>query len=183
MRLETERLILRPFEPRDHAPYAAINADPEVMRYFHAPFTREETEASIARAHENLERNGFHFLATELRETGELIGILGMARIDEATRAAIPSRPEVEIGWRLRRDTWGKGLAPEGARAWLDYAWNELRLPEVVALTYKGNLPSQRVMEKIGMVYVPEDDFIHPRVPADSPVRESVLYRIVNPSV
>jgi RimJ/RimL family protein N-acetyltransferase len=182
VRLKTERLLLRPFERRDHAAYAAINADPETMRYFEAPFSRAESDASIQRSHEGLAKKGFHFLAAELKSTGELAGVIGIGRFDEITREAIPGHPEVEIGWRLAPHLWGQGLAPEGALACIDHAWQVLHLPELVAITTEHNAPSRRVMDKIGMHYVPTADFDHPRVPPGSPVRRHVVYRIVNPA-
>lgn len=181
MIIETERLILRPFEPRDNAPYARINGDPETMRYFDHPFTRAETDASIERSQLGLTKNGFHFLATELEATGEFIGVLGLGKFDQVTRDAIPGHPQVEIGWRLRRDMWGQGLAPEGALACLQYAWGKLDLDEVVAITYRGNTPSRRVMDKIGMAHDPEGDFNHPLVQPGHHLRAHVLYRIFNP--
>jgi RimJ/RimL family protein N-acetyltransferase len=182
MRLETERLIFRPFEERDVEPLAAINSDPEVMRFFEHPLTREETLVSIQRSHDGIRHNGFHFVAAELKSSGEFAGILGIARFDDETRTAIPTHPPVEIGWRLARQLWGQGLAPEGARACLDFAWVEMDLPEIVAITAEINGPSRRVMEKIGMVRDSEADFDHPKVAPSSPLRRHVLYRIGNPN-
>jgi RimJ/RimL family protein N-acetyltransferase len=87
----------------------------------------------------------------------------------------------VEIGWVLRPEFWGRGLAPEGAAAWLSYAWDVLELPEVVAFTAAVNAPSQRVMQKLGMVRDWAADFLHPKVPEGNPLRPHVLYRIANP--
>ncbi len=181
MRLETERLILRPFEERDRVPFAALNADPNVMRYFPATRTAVETDWLLASLRDGLARNGIGFLAAELRDTGTCIGMIGLAFFDDDMRQAIPGHPKVEVGWRLARDYWGQGLAPEGAVACLDYAWKRLGLPEVVAITYRDNLPSRRVMEKIGMTYDPHGDFVHPRLAPDHTLSRHVLYRIENP--
>lgn len=183
MIIETERLVLRPFEESDVDPVAAINADAETMRYFEAPLTREQTAAAIVRYQDGLKEDGYGFLAAELVETGETVGIIGMRRYDEATRMAIPGHPKVEVGWRLRRDTWGQGLAPEGASACLAYAWEKLRLEEIVAITVVANQPSRRVMEKIGMTHDPDGDFDHPGVTPGHPVARHVLYRIKNPKL
>lgn len=183
MILETERLLLRPFTEADKAPYAAINADPEAMQYFDAPFSRERSDASVQRANDGLRANGFHFMATELKATKTFIGILGIAKINDQTRAVLRGAPEVEIGWRLDRSYWGKGLAPEGALACLEYGWDKLNLKEIVALTTTANTPSRRVMEKIGMHYDAHADFNHPELPDDCPVRPHVLYRIKNPNL
>jgi RimJ/RimL family protein N-acetyltransferase len=182
MKLETERLILRPFEDRDVDAYSAINADPEVMRYFPAPYSRLETIKTIARCNEALAARGFSFLAAELKATGELAGTIGLGLFDQISRDAIPGHPEVEVGWRLAHSLWGQGLAPEGARAWLDYAWSVLGLSEVVAITVEDNQPSRRVMEKLGMRYDPAGDFDHPKVDPLSGLQRHVLYRIDNPS-
>lgn len=182
MIIETERLILRPFEPRDLAPCAEMNADPHTMRYFERPLTQEETEAAITRYQLGLTDHKFGFVVAELEASGDFVGIIGMAPLGETTRAVIPGHPQVEIGWRLRSQYWGLGLAPEGANACLHYAWDKLQLDELVAITFKGNQPSRRVMEKIGMVLDPEGDFIHPSVTEGHPLAAHVLYRIFNPN-
>lgn len=181
MILETERLILRPWEDRDRMAMAAIHGDPHVRRFFFRVLSPDETNADIDLAIERARVNGFHFQAAELKETGELIGLIGLGVVPEVTRAAIPSHPEVEIGWVIGKEFWGRGLAPEGARAWLDYAWS-IGLPEVVAFTARLNLPSQRVMQKLGMVHDPADDYLHPKIPEGHPLRPHVLYRKRNPA-
>lgn len=179
-RLMTERLILRPWEERDRAPMACIQADPQVRRFYPGVLSREETDAAIDRAIECRRADGFYFQAAELRDGGRLIGLIGLGVIPDAIRAAIPSHPRVEIGWILGREFWGKGLAPEGARAWLDHAWSR-GLDEVVAFTAHSNLPSQRVMLKIGMAAEPVDDFEHPFIAKGHPLRRHVIYRVQSP--
>lgn len=180
-RLTTDRLILRPWEDRDRAPMAGIHGDPQVRRFFARVLTREEADADIDLAIDRRRANGFHFQAAELKDSGQLIGLIGLGVIPDATRAAIPSHPRVEIGWILGRAFWGQGLAPEGARAWLDHAWS-LGLSEVVAFTARLNLPSQRVMQKIGMVRDDADDYEHPSFPTNHPLRPHVVYRVPNPN-
>jgi len=182
MRLETARLVLRPWEDRDRAPLAAILGDPVVRRFYPAPATPMEVDAQIDNAIARTAENGFHFSAAEDKSSGALVGVIGLARISDRIRDAIPSHPDVEIGWQFDKAFWGRGLAPEGARAWLDYAWNVLNLPEVVAFTAVPNLPSQRVMEKIGMVRDPADDFPHPNLPEGHPLQHHVVYRIGRPA-
>ncbi|HEY8596483.1 MAG TPA: GNAT family N-acetyltransferase [Devosiaceae bacterium] len=177
MRLETERLILRPFEDRDRAPYAAFVADPEVRRFYPDTLDADAANRMIDGWQVKLERNGFHYLAMERKADGVLVGDVGLARMDYE----IPGRPEVEMGWLVGRPYWGNGYAPEGARACLDHAWQVLGLNEVVAFTYRGNHPSRRVMEKIGMTRDPDGDFDHPLVPRGHRLRPHVLYRIANP--
>jgi RimJ/RimL family protein N-acetyltransferase len=174
----TERLILRPFEPRDTDAFAAINADPEVMRYFPSTLTPEETVQSLERNAARVARQGFSFSAAELRATGEFAGFLGLAVPD----FDVHFMPCVEIGWRLAARFWNRGLATEGALACLEFAWNQLGLKEVVAYTTQSNAPSRRVMEKIGMTYDPAGDFIYPRLPQGHPLGPQVLYRIAKPA-
>jgi RimJ/RimL family protein N-acetyltransferase len=181
VRIETERLILRPWEERDRAPYAEFNADPEVRRFYDHVCDRAEVDGMIDRFIQRLAEDGFHWLAVERKADGKFIGDVGLARFAEPTRDAIPGRPEVEIGWLLGKSFWGRGYAPEAARACLDFAWRELNLDEVVAITYRGNHPSRRVMEKLGMRHDPERDFEHPEVPVGHVLRPHVLYAIERP--
>ena len=183
MRLETERLVLREWRDSDKPLYAAIVGDPEVRRYFESTATLADAIVGIDRATAQLAEVGFSFLAVEVKADGALIGMLGMAPIKDTLRALLPDAPGVEIGWLLAKSHWGQGLAPEGARAVLDFAWNEAGLPEVGACTYRGNLPSRRVMEKLGMRYDAGSDFDHPDIEAGHPVRPHVLYRISNPKL
>lgn len=172
--IETPRLILRRWRPEDLEPYAALNADPEVMRYFPATLSLEETRANLKLIEEKFEKQGFSFFATELKSTGEMIGFVGLN---------IPGfeahfTPCVEIGWRLARKHWGQGYATEGALASLRYGFETLGLGEIVSFTAVQNAPSRRVMEKIGMRQDPGGDFDHPRVPEGHPLRRHVLYRL-----
>jgi len=178
--LTTERLILRPWEDRDRAAMAAIHGDPHVRRFYPSVPAPEEVNADIDLAIERARANGFHFQAAELRDGGALVGLIGLGVVPERTRAAIPSHPQVEIGWVLGQEFWGQGLAPEGARAWLDYAWS-IGLPEIVAFTARLNLPSQRVMEKLGMTRDHADDYDHPSIPQGHKLRPHVVYRMQTP--
>ena len=182
MRLETERLVLRSWESRDHAPLAAVLGDPEVRRFYPSTATPKQTGAQLAFSIEKQAVTGFHFGAAELKSTGQFVGLIGLGYIPDETRAAIRGQPAVEIGWQFDRAFWGQGLAPEGARAWLNYGFSTLELPEIVAFTFAGNLPSQRVMAKIGMVRDADADFEHPRLAPGHPLRSHVVYRINNPA-
>ncbi|TNE63297.1 MAG: N-acetyltransferase [Alphaproteobacteria bacterium] len=173
--LETDRLILRPWRAEDREPFAALNADPEVMRYFPAVQTCDESDASVDRVMAGIMARGYGFWAVELKATGKFIGFIGVQDAPDY----LPCAPAFEIGWRLARGTWGQGLAPEGARACLAYAFSALKADEVIAITAAINLPSRRVMEKIGMTQVVDGDFEHPKVPDGHAVRHHVLYRVV----
>jgi len=174
MRIETERLVLRDWEPRDLDAFAAINADPEVMRFFPAPFSRAETAAYMDRAAAILATDRMSFLAAEERASGDLVGVVGLGRV----KAEMPAAPAVEVGWRLAKHHWGKGYAQEAARGWLTYGFGTLALREIVAFTFVGNTPSRRVMERLGMTRDPADDFEHPGIAVGHPLRSHVLYRI-----
>jgi len=126
-------------------------------------------------AHQN--EHGFCFFATELIGKAPFIGFLGISTVPFEA----PFTPAIEIGWRLARRYWHKGLATEGAEAVLSYAFRKLSLDEVVSFTVPANIRSRRVMEKIGLQHNPADDFDHPRLPAGHPLRRHVLYRLTRP--
>jgi RimJ/RimL family protein N-acetyltransferase len=182
VRLETERLILRSWESRDHAALAAVLGDPDVRRFYPSVATPEQTRAQLDFSIEKQAAVGFHFGAAELKSTGQFVGLIGIGYLSDEIRAAIRGRPAVEIGWQFDKAFWGQGLAPEGARAWLEYGFSTLELPEIVAYTFAGNLPSQRVMTKIGMVRDAGADFEHPRLTPGHPLRSHVVYRMANPT-
>jgi RimJ/RimL family protein N-acetyltransferase len=157
-----------------------MNTDPVVMHYFAAPLTREQSDEAIDRYLAAIDREGFGFLAAILRETGDFAGIIGL----QTMRDVVPNLPQpaVEIGWRLTQSSQGKGLATEGARAVVDFAFGSLALPVVVAVTAQPNVASRRVMDKLGMTHRPELDFDHPRVPAGHPYQRHTLYSLRNPN-
>jgi RimJ/RimL family protein N-acetyltransferase len=171
--LETSRLLIRNWRESDHKPFAEMNADPLVMRYFPATWTVEETEAALDRNRLRLEERGFCMWAVELKETGEFAGFIGLS----VPSFEAPFTPCVEIGWRLAARFWNRGLATEGAAAVLRHGHATFGLDEIVAFTATQNFPSRRVMEKIGMVYDPADDFDHPGIPKDHCLCRHVLYR------
>lgn len=178
LQLETPRLLLRQWQEEDRAPFAAMNADPVVMHFFATPMTREQNDESIKRYRAGFETNGFSFFAAIVRETGEFAGILGL----QVMRDLVPNLPQpaVEIGWRLNQACQGKGLASEGAAAIVEYAFGQLGLEEVVAITALPNRASRNVMEKLGMTHRPELDFDHPRVPVGHTYQRHTLYSLSN---
>ncbi len=174
MFLQTDRLILRGWEEKDFEPFAQLNGDPRVMEYFPNTLSRAESDAFIHRIQEHLDKHGWGFWAASLISTDELVGAIGLAHVNFNAHFT----PAVEVGWRLAYPYWGQGYAPEGARASLHYAFNTLKLDQVVAFTSVQNQRSRRVMEKIGMHTNPKDDFNHPKIPQDHPLSKHVLYRI-----
>ena len=157
-----------------------MNADPVVMHFFAALMTRTESDEAIDRYLAAFGRDGLSFFAATLRDTGDFIGTIGL----QTMRDVVPNLPQpaVEIGWRLVQSAQGKGFATEGARAIVDFAFNQLSLNEVVAITALPNQPSRRVMEKLGMTHHPDLDFDHPRVPADHQYQRHTLYSLRNPN-
>ena len=142
--LETDRLLLRPFTDADHAPYAAMCADEEVMRYIGTGVTLSAPDAwrSMAGILGHWALRGYGMFAIEVKATGELAGRVGF--IDP------PGWPGFELGWLLGRGHWGRGYAIEGARACLDHAFGALRRDRVISLIRAGNARSIRVAERLG---------------------------------
>ena len=172
--LKTERLALRPWNDDDVEPFAALNADPKVMEHFPAVLSRDETEAAVERIVDHFDVHGFGLWAVEAPEVADFIGFVGLA----VPRFEAHFTPCVEIGWRLAKDYWGRGYATEGARAALAFAFDTLRLEEVVSFTVPGNERSRGVMEKLGMERDPGDDFDHPLLPKGHAIERHVLYRL-----
>lgn len=176
--LQTPRLLLRRWRQDDRDPFAALNADPEVMRFFAQPLTRTESDAFIDAIDAAFERNGFGFWAVEVKESATFIGFVGLS----APSFQAHFMPCVEIGWRLAAPFWNRGYATEGAKAALAFGFDVLNLDQVVAFTAVDNAPSRRVMEKLAMTRDPADDFDHPRIPEGHPLRRHVLYRMAHAS-
>jgi len=171
--LLTAHLMLRRWREADREPFARMNADPLVMRYFLASLTRAESDALIDRIEARIQERGWGLYAAELRETGRFIGFIGLS----SPGPNLPIYPCVEIGWRLDAEFWNQGLATEGAREVLRHADEELNVPEIVSFTAAINMPSRRVMEKIGLTRDVADDFDHPGIAEGHPLRRHVLYR------
>ncbi|MFN3857021.1 MAG: GNAT family N-acetyltransferase [Caulobacter sp.] len=175
--ITTDRLILRQWRPSDLGPWAAMNADPEVMRYFPAVLTREEAEAQMARFQARIAQDGFGPWAIQRRGDGAFLGFTGLMRLKDDN----PLAPGVETGWRLSRHAWGHGYASEAARASLDHGFGTLGLRSIVAFTATANLPSQAVMARIGMVRREDLDFDHPALPEGHRLRRHVVWEAVRP--
>ena len=170
----TARLRLRQWRDADRAPFAALNADPEVMRYFPGVATREASDRSVSVWQAELAERGWSNWAVEVAQTGEFIGFVGLS---VPRRAELPFMPCVEIGWRLARAQWGCGYATEAAHAALRVGFERLLLQEIVSFTSVINRPSRAVMERIGMRDSSED-FDHPALPEASDLRRHCLYKI-----
>lgn len=176
--IRTDRLLLRGWRESDLAPYAALNADPEVTRYLAGPLTREQSDAMVERIMRGFAEHDFGLWAVEVAATGEFVGFTGLSV--PAFQAHFT--PAVEVGWRLARSAWGNGYATEAARAAVAYGFGEAGLGEIVSFTTAANRASRAVMERLGMTCDAADDFDHPRLAADHPLRPHVLYRLRRPA-
>ncbi|BAQ44931.1 GNAT family N-acetyltransferase [Methylobacterium aquaticum] len=175
--LPGDGFALRRWRLADDAPFAALCADPAVMRFFPAPKTARESQTEARALARRFDEDGFGPWAVEAPEG--FVGFVGCWR---------PARPLplgallgretglVEIGWRLARPAWGRGFAIRGARLALADAFARCALPEIVAYTADLNAPSWRVMERLGMAVV--GGFDHPALPEGHPLRPHRLYRL-----
>ena len=170
----TTRLRLRQWTNEDREPFAAMNADPEVMKYFAAVETREGSNRTIDIWRAELETRGWSNWAVERMDSGAFIGFVGLS---VPRRLTLPFMPCVEIGWRLAKEHWGQGYATEAAQGALRTGFDRIGLQEIVSFTSLVNRPSRAVMERIGMVNAAED-FDHPALPEGSELRRHCLYRI-----
>lgn len=175
--LRTERLLLRRWRPEDRKPFAALNADSRVVEYLPAPLARDESDRLADRIESLFAERKFGLWAVEVLQAVPFAGFVGLS----VPKFEAHFTPCVEIGWRLAAEHWGRGYATEAARAALDFAFDTLRLPEVVSFTVPENVRSRRVMEKIGMTHDPADDFDHPVLPPGHRLRRHVLYRLMGP--
>lgn len=145
----TERLLLRPWRAADREPFAAMNADPEVMRFIGSGVLDPvDSDAMRDRLRREWTRAGHGLWALERRDDGAFAGFCGLTAVPFGTRGAAGA---LEVGWRLPRAQWGRGLATEAARAALGVAWSSLAVPSVVALMHPGNARSLAVGERLGM--------------------------------
>jgi len=170
---DTPRLAFRVWQPRHRPPFAALNADPEVMEFFPAPLTAEQSDERVDGMLAHFAARRWGNWAVELRESGQFIGFIGLS----VPRFEMPFGPCVEIGWRLCREAWGHGYATEGATACLRVGFEQLGLDEIVSFTALRNRRSSAVMERIGMTNAGAD-FDHPAVPDAHPLRRHCLYRL-----
>lgn len=146
-RLETERLVLRPWEPEDRAAFHALTLDPEVMRYVHAglPYRDEEIDEFFSRQARHLAQHGVCMAAMIEKGSGRIVGIGG-------TQPA-GTTGLFEIGWWLAREVWGRGYATEAGGAAMRHVLDTLGHTRVIALIDPDNDPSKRVVGRLGMQY------------------------------
>lgn len=166
----TDRLLMRRWRPADREPFAAMNADPEVMRHFPQTMTRAASDALVDRIEARFEDRGFGLWALEPLDGGGFLGFTGLNPMPDG----VPGAGGTEVGWRLARHAWGHGYATEAAQEALRVA-EQVGLPEVWSMTAVRNLRSQAVMRRIGLTE--HARFDHPAVPEGHAVRPHVVYR------
>ncbi|MEM8950210.1 MAG: GNAT family N-acetyltransferase, partial [Pseudomonadota bacterium] len=145
--LQTERLTLRNWHLDDLDHLASMNVDDKVMRFFPDRPDRDQSAQMLARVMGNIQRHGFGFWVLERLEDNAFVGFAGLLHPAFHTHFT----PCVEVGWRLKRSIWGQGYATEAGRASLDFAFERLGVDQVVSMAVVDNLPSRRVMERLGM--------------------------------
>lgn len=166
--LETGRLRLRAWENRDLDAYAALCADPEVMRWIGdgRPLSREATADAIAMMQRRWSAQGFGLFCVAGRDADTCLGFTGLHVPDFLPEVL----PAVEIGWRLARRVWGRGYATEAARAVVDLAFGPVGLDRMVSIARPENVASTNVMRKLGMTL--ERTAVHPTLGVDVVVYE-----------
>jgi RimJ/RimL family protein N-acetyltransferase len=170
----TERLLLRAWRRDDDDLFAALNADPEVMRHFPNRLSKAASDRLINAFMDGWREQRFGIWAVERRTDGAFLGFTGLSRPSFEAQFT----PAVEVGWRFAREAWGHGYATEAAEAALRFGFEAVGLDEIVSFTVPANERSWRVMERLGMTRDPRDDFDHPRLPRGHPLRRHVLYRL-----
>lgn len=170
--ISTARLGLRKWGDTDYLPFAKMNKDIDVMKYFPKTLTDEETASLIYRIDAHFEKHGFCLFAVEKLATKEFIGFTGFM---------VPSfesffTPCIEIGWRIKKEEWNNGYATEAAKACLRYGFETLQFEKIYSFTSAINIKSEKLMQKIGMIK--EGEFDHPNIPFDSALCRHVVYKI-----
>ena len=170
--LQTDRLILRQWTDNDKDLFFKLHSDPEVMEYFPAKFSKQESDAMFAKVNSLTSNRGWGLWACEIKSSGDFIGYIGLHKPE----LGLPFEPCVEVGWLLAREYWGQGFATEAAKACVEYGFNSLNLAEIVSFTSVKNHRSIAVMKRIGMVDT-KQNFFHPKVEVGH-LKEHVLYKI-----
>lgn len=168
----SERLGFRNWQEADMEPMSALNADPDVMEYFPAVKSNEETAQFINRMQNLFEEKGFCYFAVDRLDNQSFIGFIGFGwQTWEA-----PFNPSVDIGWRLSSSNWGNGFATEGATRCLKYGFENLGFEKVNSIASIVNIKSTNVMQKIGMQQVM--NFEHSLLLDFPQIKDCVLFSI-----
>lgn len=175
--IETERLILRLPVESDHPELFAMFADPEVMADL-APVKDAEASLATLAKHDAYRHEGLGFWTVARRSDGAVIGFCGLKRGDDHN----PIAGQVEAGWIVAKPFWRQGYAEEVMAAAIAWAWTNLDVERIVAITAAVNAKSRRLMEKLGMVRLPDGDFEHILFPEGHRLKSTVTYAIDRPA-
>jgi RimJ/RimL family protein N-acetyltransferase len=173
--IETERLCLRSWCDEDVKNIYEMLQDPEVnyhIKHFHFDeYSRLQKLAE--RANKNIEKSGFGYFVCELKDTGEVIGLVGLnySHLDD------PHFPCYTVSWILGKRYWKKGYATEAAQKLLTFGFENCKMSKIFACTAIGNISSRRVMERLGMQWI--DTFNFPGVEVSNPLSQHVLYEVM----
>lgn len=176
--IQTQRLLLRQWKEEDLPLFAKLNCNPLVMEHFPALLSKEESDDLARRIQKELKERPYGLWAVERTDTDTFIGFVGLHEHTFET----PFTPCIEIGWRIDSPHWRQGFAFEAAKAVLAYAFDALKIQELVSFTTKTNTRSIHLMEKLGMTRREEEDFEHPKLKEGHRLRPHVLYRISSSS-
>lgn len=168
----SDRLGFREWLDCDLDQFTELNADPVIMEHLPKVLSKNETAHFIERLQNHYKQYGHCYFATEILETGEFIGFIGMAYQVYPTDFT----PAVDIGWRLKQSSWGNGYATEGAKRNLEYAFNDLKLDRVISTCTVDNTNSENVMKKIGMKKL--KNFDHPLLKGQPLLEKCMVYII-----
>ena len=174
--IETERLFLRQWEKSDEEAYIKMNLDKDVMKFFPATLTEDQSRQHIDRMTEHIQNNGYGLFAVERKEDGSFIGFIGFSH--PSFEACFT--PCTEIGWRLAKSYWRYGYATEGAKACLGFGFDKLALKDIYSFTSVHNKRSEQVMKNAGMKKL--GWFDHPSLEKGHYLQKHVLYKSINPA-
>ncbi len=169
---ESSRLVFRDWHEEDLDVFRKMNSDRQVMEYFPHTLSHAETDLLYKKIRQEFEEYDYGLYAVEVKDANEFIGFIGF----HWATIQLGFGPFIEIGWRLKKEAWGKGYATEGAKKCLSHGFNCLGFNEIYSFTAKVNTRSENVMKKIGMAKKLE--FNHPQVDLNSSLCKHVLYQI-----
>lgn len=168
----SSRLGFRTWLDADLDQMTVLNSDKKVMEYFPFLPTEKETREFIQRMQDQFSKNGFCYFPVNHLKSKKFIGFIGLSVQNFDSEFT----PCIDIGWRINKKYWGKGLATEGALACIKYAKDKLDIRQVYSMASKTNTRSIKVMEKIGMSYI--KDFEHPKLLEYSELKKCALFAI-----
>ena len=173
---ETRRLRLREWEAPDEQLFYEVMNKPAVMRWLGGSQSPEEWHSAFERLCTYQREWGHTFWIVESKSEGEILGFCGLKRVNHP--GAGPITGDFEVGWRLREEAWGQGIAKEAAIASVDLAFDRFGAPHVVALTVPGNAGSQGLMKRLGMIRRGDLDFVDPRFLNPGDFNPAIVYLI-----